>query len=283
MDVKILNFGTLNENDRPFLLNDNELSVSENIMLDSAGNLVTRHGYDLKLTLPPNAIEVVLYKSKNEIVVFSNPSNMHLRIDVFNATTYALKRYYAYDHPDTGSQRHIPIFEDVGQITEVNFTEFQNNLYFIYLIGDNPAPILKYDGYIIRSVGLPEPTNIIGSGTGYDYRIAYKTYDYSGNITYGPYSLVKNKNQIDTVDSLKNSFGYNNYAYFYDAILSTVDPVTGAEGPRLTQNQRTLNYLLHNYKAGDFLMIRADSQEKAITFAYPNQGYAFESDRKSVV
>lgn len=251
MDVKILNFGTLNENDRPFLLNDNELSVSENIMLDSAGNLVTRYGYDLKLTLPPNAIEVVLYKSKKEIVVFSNPSNMHLRIDVFNATTYALKRYYAYDHPDTGSQRHIPAFEDVGQITEVNFTEFQNNLYFIYLISDNPAPILKYDGYIIRSVGLPTSKAVKMTGASIDNfftRTAYRSVDFNGNVTYGPYFQEKGTptstfdySPIDSDSISSNITGYKNYLE-----IATLTQTLNAAN-------RTLTGADHNYKANDFV------------------------------
>lgn len=249
MDLKIFDFGTLNEKDRPFLLEDNELSVAENVMRDNAGNLVTRSGFIERITLPSNVVEVVYYRSKNEYVVFSNPSNNHLRIDIYNADTYALKRTYA--HTGQTGQRLITQFGSVGQITEINYTEFQNNIYFIYIVGGNPAPILKYDGYVIRSVGLPQPKTPTYSTGGVNYsRLAYRSVDFNNNITYGPYTQISGLGSpynitIATIaDSDYGFIGYSNYA-----------KCTSGTDQTINSSNRTINNLTHNFVANDFIFI----------------------------
>lgn len=245
MDVKLYDLGNLNEKDRPFLLNDNELSLSENIMKDINGNLVTRSGFKQKATLPSKVIEVVYYRSKNEFVVFSNPSDLHLRIDIYNGDTFALKRTYA--HTGQTGQRLITQFQDVGQISEINFDEYQNNIYFIYIVNDNPAPMLKYDGYVIRSTGLPTCRILSttgAAGTSY-FRSFYKSTDYNGNITYGPYyqQISGNSGQTNIqFDIIPNEFiGCQSH-------LKTI----GASYT-LNSSNRTISYQNCSYVANDFV------------------------------
>lgn len=252
MDIVIKQIGGLDLKSKPPLVQDNKLTNCRNVMLDTDGSLTKRYGFQQLIGSLTNVIEVAYFRSMNEFVVFRNPSQK-LEISIYDADTYVLKRTYTSTPivDDVGSQRDIPEFDTIygGTISEVNYDELQETLYFVIVVADNPQPMLKYDGYVIRSCGLPEPEGIQTTGSGYYYRTVYKTYDYNGNFLYSPYSLSKNKSSITSYKTLKTLIGYKKYATF------TGTPSSGVEGQVLTPTQNTLDNLDHNYKANDFLMV----------------------------